>query len=316
MPGSRPYNLKRHVKNKHPDCTAQIIENNRLTIVTKESILNAWAEIVTINGRPFTTLHDLGIEQIMKMLITLSEQKSGKKINISVDKIQNRVCEISREIKNQIIIETKNQLILMALDICTKNHRVILGINIQYILNGNIVVRTIGMPCMNQSHTAKNVAEMVKSSLNSFEISLKQIYCVTTDNAPYMLLCSDVLESMVEDDNCDLNQNQIEEEFFRRILKEAVEDYFEQPFADYVYNLPCGVHSFQLAIKDALAVSTIASRNIEHVRSIVKKMRTPTVIRVMKDQNLSLPVLDNDTRWDGKYSMVRSEYIFTEISNM
>lgn len=308
LTGKGPYNLKRHIKNVHRDFTTKIIENNHLVESSEKAILNAWAEIVTINGRPFVSLHDSGIEKLMNLLTNLTEQKIGGKISVTKDKIKARVSEISAEIKKQIMEETKDELISLALDICTKNNRVILGINIHYILNGKVVVRTLGMPRLTQSHTAKYVADIVKQTLESFGISVKQIYCVTTDNAAYMLLCPEILDRLAEADTTEnsTNINEIDEEFFRQMLKEAVEEYFEKPLADYVYSVPCGAHTFQLAMKYALIASPTTSAIIESVRNIVKKMKTPTVIRVMKEQKLLLPILDNETRWNGKYTMVNN----------
>lgn len=313
--GSRPFNLKRHVKSVHPEFDCKILENNHLIDVSEKAILDAWAEIVTINGRPFSSLHDSGIDKLMKLLIKLTEHKIGAKIHINIDKVKTRVSEISEEMRKQIMLETKDNLISLALDICTKNNRVILGINIQYILNGEIVVRTLGMPRLTQSHTAKHVADIVKETLQNFGISVIQIYCVTTDNASYMLLCPEVLDFLAEaeasneaENSSDLNE--IDGEFFHQMLKDAVAEYFEKPLADFVYSVPCGVHTFQLAIKDALHASTLASNIIESARTIVKKLKTPSVITVMKEQKLHLPILDNLTRWDGKYTMVSENCVF------
>lgn len=313
MSGKRPYNLKRHVSAVHPDFSAKIIENNYSFETSEKAILSAWAEIVTINGRPFSAMNDSGIEKLLKMLTKLMEEKIGMKIHVNIDEVKSRVHEIPTQMKAQIMEETKNKLISLALDICTKNNRVILGINIQYILNGVIVIRTLGMPRLTQSHTAKHVADIVKSTLESFGIAVIQIYCVTTDNASYMLLCPQVLDNfaeMFEAENEDVtNLSEIDEEFFHRMLKDAVEVYFEKPLADYVYSIPCGVHTFQLVIQDALKASTSASQTIEHAHDVVKKLRTPNIITVMKEQKLRLPIIDNLTRWDGKYTMVSENCI-------
>lgn len=306
---TRPFNLKRHIKSHHKDFKADIIENNPRIDNAESEILNAWAEIVTINGRPFSMLNDSGMHKIMDLCLNLTEKSTGKKIEINVPRVKERVEDIAGKMKKQIIDETKNRLISLALDICTKLGRAILGINIQYIWNGRIVVRTLGMPRLKESHTAKYVAGVVKDTLASYNISVPQIYGVTTDNASYMLLCSNILDELAEaaasvDDENEPNFTNVQEEYFRQILKEAVEDYFGLEFTDHVFGISCGVHTFQLSIGDTLQNTPDVSDLINKCRTIVKKLRTPTILRLLKEKQLHMPLLDNDTRWDGKYTMV------------
>lgn len=142
----RPYNLKRHIKSHHKDFKADVIENNPRIDNAENEILNAWAEILTINGRPFSMLKDSGMHKLMDLLLNLTEKSTGKKIQIDVPRVKERMEDIAGKMKKQIMDETKNNLISLALDICTKCGRAILGINIQYIWNGRIVVHTLGMP--------------------------------------------------------------------------------------------------------------------------------------------------------------------------
>lgn len=134
-----------------------------------------------------------------------------------------------------------------------------------------------------------------------YNISVGKIYGVTTDNASYMLLCSDILDKLAEtaafvDDENESNITDVQEDYFRQILKEAVEDYFDLEFTDYVFGISCGVHTFQLAIGDTLQNTSDVLDLINKCRTIVKKLTTPTILRLLKEKQLHMPLLDNDTR--------------------
>ena len=62
----------------------------------------------------------------------------------------------------------------------------ILGINIQLIKNGKLTLRTIAMKEITR-HTAEYIKNAVADVLEQYEISLSQIYTVTTDNGANML---------------------------------------------------------------------------------------------------------------------------------
>lgn len=59
--------------------------------------------------------------------------------------------------------------------------------SIQYILNGELKVRSIGMIELLQSHTGKYIAKMIIKKLKEFGINLKQITTETTDNGKNVL---------------------------------------------------------------------------------------------------------------------------------
>lgn len=68
----------------------------------------------------------------------------------------------------------------------------------------------------------------------------------------------------------------------------------------------CGTHVFQLAVNDALKVSNSLG-TIDEVHNMCVLMRTQIVmIEIRKlECKVILPPLENDTRWNGKFLMVK-----------
>lgn len=323
--GKKPYNLKRHVNLCHRDYNKNIIENEYQTIVSPESLLNACVEIITINGRPFSMLGDSGFRKILKMLFSLNEKRTGTQLQITTPQVKEHMHSISDDIKKKIMEETNKKLISLQLDICTKNNRAILGINIQYVKNSKIVLRTLKMVTLTERHTGKNLAIIVKDALAEFGISLLQLYSVTTDNGPNVVLSAEIMndlaEAIADEIEKELTLDQIEEDFFEELLKETEREFFDADFIpEFVISLSCGAHTFQLAIKYALIDSTETNALIEKCRTVMKTLRTPTILRAMKEKHLNFPLLDNITRWNGKFSMVRKaeivDILFHVIDNI
>lgn len=67
-------------------------------------------------------------------------------------------------------------------DIGTKNKRSVLGMSVQLIINGKLVIRSIGMIELKKSHTGKYLSELIIKRLNDYHIEKRQILTITTDN--------------------------------------------------------------------------------------------------------------------------------------
>lgn len=66
---------------------------------------------------------------------------------------RNYVHDESVTIQKQITKEVLNKIISLKVDAVTRLNRSFLGINIQYIMNEIIVLRTIGLVELTESHT-------------------------------------------------------------------------------------------------------------------------------------------------------------------
>lgn len=306
----RPFNLKRHVTCVHPDFTAAIIENETVNCIETE-LLDSFTEMFTVNGRPFCLLKDSGFSRIYKILIDQIEKNTKQKIHIDVNKVKDHIESTKEGMTEMLKNEVKNKPIALMMDIATKNNRTILGVNIQYVIGNRIVLRTLRMIRLNESHTGKHLADLVVNILAEFGISMDQLFSVTTDNAGYMLLSSEILDEFANNnaDNeseelMELSADQIEEDFYRQMLKEAEEEFVAYAQPDHVKSIPCGAHRFQLAVNDTFSKCKSADKLVAKVRAVAKKLRTPNIYNVLREKQLKFPMIDNKTRWNGKYTMV------------
>lgn len=95
-------------------------------------------------------------------------------MNLNSDKLQEiktYIQTLSSKISEQIRLEVNAKLLSVMVDIASKNNRSLLGISVQYVLKGEIVVRSIGMMQMNDSHTADYILKLIKTCLNVYHIS-------------------------------------------------------------------------------------------------------------------------------------------------
>lgn len=67
------------------------------------------------------------------------------------------VNEESIILRNKIIKEIQNKLISLIIYVVTRINRSFLGIHLQYVIDGKIVLRTIGLIELTESHTGTNL---------------------------------------------------------------------------------------------------------------------------------------------------------------
>lgn len=116
----------------------------------------------------------------------MEEGNCGVDMTGLVPEIKEYIVCVSAQIISQIKDEVKNKMLSVMIDIATKNNKLI-GISIQYILNGAIVVRSIGMIEMKHSHTAEYILKLLKQCLQIYDISTNNVISITSDNASNMI---------------------------------------------------------------------------------------------------------------------------------
>lgn len=108
--------------------------------------------------------------------------------------VKKKTAQKMREI---IRNDLKDQPLSLMVDAVTRHRRSILGISIQYSVNGRLHIRSIGMIQLTKKHTGKYLADLIIKRLQQLEINLAQIITITTDNGANVLkMLRDIEEIM------------------------------------------------------------------------------------------------------------------------
>lgn len=104
------------------------------------------SEIVTINNRPFASLQDSGLVKLRsRELKNLIDAGYGEGLMGRCPAVIGHITGWASEIKRKIRLEIKDTLVSLMVDIGSKNGRDLLGISLQFVRGGRVVIRTIGI---------------------------------------------------------------------------------------------------------------------------------------------------------------------------
>lgn len=212
LSGASPSNLVAHFKARHKEIFESKIASSieDALPIQRLKILHSCVELVAINSQPFSLLSSSGFRSLIQRKIQ-ELQLAGCGINLSdhhVYEIKEKVISIASEIKEMIKMETKNRIISVMVDGATRNGRSIFGINIQYKIEGELKVVTLGMRELDQAHTAHYLSKVLQEVLAEYEINLNQVISITTDNGSNMLAMVMNLENKLFSE--DLEQQQFD----------------------------------------------------------------------------------------------------------
>lgn len=347
LSGLRISNLRSHLEIKHKteyDTCVRIGAHDESKYAKQRlKKLQCFTEIVSVNGRPFSYLMDSGfqktIEDDMKKLAD-----AGHKITFSnnFEEIKEYMRHVSTEIRSKIKAEVYGKPVSLCADITTKNRRAILGITVQYIHDGKLRIRSIGMINLNTSHTGAYLKSVIEEVLEVYGIRIEQVISMTTDNGSNMLKMIKMFnrsstDSSDDDDEIDyeeispeeenaadigdfseqevealmkeieyetlLNEELSDEDIYRQLLVDLTNEFSDVEFD--VSGIRCAAHTLQLAVIGALKKSNVL-KWIQLCRKVAKIIRTQNLQYMIKSQNIGEKYvrLDCITRWNSTFLMV------------
>lgn len=178
--------------------------------------IQACAEIITVDGRTFTTLAGDGFMRLTEdNLNDLIGAGYGSGLSAPHFRaVKMHIKYLAGRIFDEIRASVENTFVSVMVDAATSYDKSILGINLQYIAEGQHILRCIGMVNLTEGHSADYLMEEIFKRLNAFGIEPSHIISVTTDNAPNMLatvaLMSEYCQSI---ENCeDISGNNSDDE--------------------------------------------------------------------------------------------------------
>ncbi|XP_055538735.1 uncharacterized protein LOC129726108 [Wyeomyia smithii] len=155
-----------------------------------------------------------------------------------------------------------------------------------------IKVRTLGMVEVKKKQTAKFLKTKILDVLSIYNVGLKNVFSVTSDNGSNMCAAVRELQRAIAEEHEDENGEMEHWEVLSNVLDE---------FKDSVSLVRCAVHTMQLAVTD---VTKLYEDNIKAVTNIAKACRKISYEAYFEAEGQALPPLYAKTRWGGVFKMV------------
>lgn len=188
--GKQKSNLSVHIKTCHIE-----IYNTKVKLPGKNSViairekrlvlLQNCVRKVTIDQEPFTSIlkssfHNIIASKLKKFaLANVPLDLRDKNLIVVKNHIHKTTTKICIKIKDQL----KGRLFSLLVDGAFKHNRSVLGISVQYILNGSLKIRMLGLKELTQSHTGDYMGSVVRECVEEYDCNISQAIGVTTDNA-------------------------------------------------------------------------------------------------------------------------------------
>lgn len=349
--GKSKANLRKHLYNCHPKTFVDFCAPYKKYDLAKKRLqmIQSFAEIVTVNGRPFEYLCDSGFRRLtQKDLDELAA--GGMPIHFSnhYQELKKYIAHLADEIQSEIKKDFQERFVCILMDIGTKNNKSMLGISGQCMIDDKVRLHSLGVMPLDSSHTASYLLIKLKECLQKYEIIYDDVISFTTDNGSNLIALTNKFEELMDNESTEnndcieqevpqpivqiddpiqpLNENEIKEiltavaneEELDRILNE--EDDYDQLFNEIaskfsqtttlVNRVRCGAHTLQLMVLNALDKSDFR-RILTLCRAATKFLRNQTSRYDLKGAGIAdpLPVMYCTTRWDADLLMVRTFFV-------
>lgn len=120
-----------------------------------------------------------------RMLAGEISQKVNVKVNSRLIRVM--LSDAAGSIRTIIKDEIGSKMFSLKIDIASRFGKSLLGINVQFIKNGKIIIRTIGMKTLRESHTASYLVKIIQETFTEYGLKIEQVYAFVTDNGANMI---------------------------------------------------------------------------------------------------------------------------------
>lgn len=285
--------------------------------VNPTDIWNACIDLITFDALPLRIVDSSAFQRILKPYIEALKLK-GIDLIINRHNIKERISERAKIVKNLIKQETKNKLVSLMTDIASRFNRSVLGVNIAYIKDGSVCVRSIGMHGLLFSHTAAYIATVIQENLSEFDINLGQIVSITTDNGKNMVKSIALLDETYQQQtksnefcseaDCEsydfIDSEVFDEEYYSDLLSRVRTMFQEPEYNGLIHGISCAIHCLHLVVTKAIKKSTATTTLVGKCRRLAKILRTPTIRSKLIALGLKMAIIDVETRWNSIFALV------------
>lgn len=272
IPGRHSNNLTRHIQRHHTKLyeelntdiseyqndkkkrrSSQNYANDSATVkINKVDFQNGLLELINLNGRPFSLFNDSGMRKILDPILAVFKD-SRIPVSISRESLQNQSTKKSSNLTQRIKKEMADIPFSICIDIGTStDSRSILGINTQYAYNSKMSYRCLAMSVHRHSNTGLRIAVLVWHTLNKFDLKLKNMLSVTSDNGANVLKSIRILrvfQTGSVNDYLDNDLEKIDYESLENIVDIELKKSYD---GEFPFGIRCFPHTMNLCLEDAL----------------------------------------------------------------
>lgn len=337
LAGKQKFNLERHLRTVHKMTQFTILKelpNAEVVLKIKmdpATVRRAWVESVALDGRIIGCLNDTGTKRLLDPLVQAFE-KAGVKVDVSIPTLKDYLTKCAEKVKSEIQKEVEGTIVHVKLDMARHQRKSILGVNIQYMKDDQIKVRTLSMVQTNSSHTGEYICSVLMEILDEFNIKTSQVHTITTDNGSNVVKSAEIFRTV---ENADLLDQSVDDTDLRQLFDdeldtasgthhqsetdagtgEPTDDFNVETMlndavslleakSDIFTAIRCAVHTLQLVVTVALKSTDYAKKLINKCRRIVRNLLAPNVVNMIRQQNLRMPLIDCLTRWSSTFYML------------
>ena len=134
--------------------------------MNEETLKNACLALVTVNGRPFKLMDDSGFRKILNPLL----EGMRAKFTVIAENIREKIREKANDVCYRIKLEVEGKRVSLKADVAKYRDRYILGINLQFISNGKVQLRTLAMKELKENHTGFYLKTALDEFIEKHEI--------------------------------------------------------------------------------------------------------------------------------------------------
>nr|XP_018915899.1 PREDICTED: uncharacterized protein LOC109043220 [Bemisia tabaci]XP_018915900.1 PREDICTED: uncharacterized protein LOC109043220 [Bemisia tabaci] len=257
-------------------------------------------KIITLGGRPLECMDDEGFHDIIGPII--DAMPAHKQFAISAGTVKRMIPDEATQLVMNLRSELARRFVCLKVDAVSRLHRSFLGINVQFIENAQVCIRTLAVTEITKKHTGENMKEMVLECLKKYGVDLKHVYTFTTDNGSNMIKTGRLLQVLQEKNyisEVDAEMTQYLEDFFEGL------EFDIDSAGSILSSVPCAAHTLQLAVLEFLK-EEINKTILERARQEVRTLRTQNLVLKLKELKLPIPTLDCITRWHSTDDMLAS----------
>lgn len=242
--------------------------------------------------------------------------------------LSERIEHVAKQFRSFVRSELKWKRVCLKMDEASRRGRSVLGINVQFLHQKKLVIRTLGLIDLEVAHTAENIKAEVIKLISEYGLSLRQIYTITTDNGANFVKAVELLKQEIarymqmratgsdhesddeelEDEGEDQNEEIHSDDDGQENSDETagnIEDEDDEIDKARVLlgGVRCAAHTLQLTVHDCIKECNL-KKHLVNVRSAVKVLRKFPFKASFKMEKKKLPFLDVETRWNSAFEMV------------